>query len=110
MELDKAPSLGGFIARFIQVCWKIVKKDLHKMVLKSQNFEKIGGSMNSSFLALIPKEKGANNFNRFCLISLCKIGYKLIIKVIANRLKVLLPSIIPENQGGLLRVGKLWTT
>ena len=59
--------------------------------------------MNSTFLALIPKEKGANSFNRFRLISLCNIGYKLINKVITNRLKPILPKIIPESQGGFIQ-------
>ena len=70
MDLDKVPGLDGFSARFLQVCWLIVEKDLFKIVQKSQDCQKIGGSTNSAFLALIPKEKGANNFNRFRLISL----------------------------------------
>ena len=110
MDSEKAPSSDGFTVRFIQVCWQIVKKDLHIMVSKSQNYQKIRGSMNSAFLALIPKEKEANTFNRFCPISLCNIGYNIITKVISNRLKVLLPSIIPKNQGGSFRVGRSWKT
>jgi hypothetical protein len=61
------------------------------------------GSTNSAFLALIPKEKGALSFDRFRSISLCNIGYKIITKVIANRLKGILPAIIPENQGGFIK-------
>eukprot|EP00253_Pinus_taeda_P033311 PITA_33311 len=102
MEPDKAPSPDGFTARFLQNCWQIVEKDLCRMVQKSQACQKIGGSINSAFLALIPKEKGANSFTRFRPISLCNIGYKLITKVIANRLKIILPDIIPENQGGFI--------
>eukprot|EP00253_Pinus_taeda_P019717 PITA_19717 len=98
VEPDKAPGPDGFTARFLQVCWQIMEKNLYKMILKSQNCQKIGGSTNSSFIALIPKEKGAKDFNRFRPISLCNIGYKIITKVIANRLKGILPAIIPENQ------------
>lgn len=61
MNPDKAPGPDGFSARFLQICWSIVEKDLYKMVLKSQVCKKIGGSTNSTFLALIPKEKGANS-------------------------------------------------
>ena len=97
MELDKAPGLNGFTAKFIRACWKTVKADLHKMVLKSQSCSKIGGSTNSAFLALVPKEKGTTSFDRFRPISLCNIGYKIITKVIANKLKDILPRIIPKN-------------
>jgi len=103
LALDKAPGPDGFTTRFLQVCWPIIKHDLHKMVLKSQNCHKIGGSTNSAFLALIPKEKGASSFDRFRLISLCNIGYKIITKVIANQLKGMLPTIIPENQGDFIK-------
>ena len=65
MNPDKAPGPDGFTARFFIACWDIIQKDLVKMVRKSQNCKKIGGSTNSSFLALIPKEKGAQNFARF---------------------------------------------
>lgn len=59
--------------------------------------------MNTPFLALIPKEKGANTFNRFRPISLCNIGYKLIAKFIGNRLKLILSKLIPESQGGFIQ-------
>lgn len=103
MEPDKAPRPDGFTASFLQFCWSIVEKDLYRMIRKSQGCQKIGGSTNSAFLALIPKEKGANSFSRFRPISLCNIGYKLITKFIANRLKTILPGIIPENQGGFIQ-------
>lgn len=103
MEPDKAPGLDGFTTRFLQNYWQIVGKDLCRMVRKSQACQKIGGSTNSAFLALIPKEKSANSFSIFRPISLCNIGYKLITKVIANRLKTILPDIIPENQGGFIQ-------
>jgi hypothetical protein len=64
------------------------------MIQKSQACNKTGGSTNSTFLALIPKEKGASSFDCFRPISLCNIGYKIITKFMANRLKNILPGII----------------
>ena len=103
MNPDKAPGPNGFMARFYIACWDIIQKYLVKMARKSQNCNKIGGSTNSSFLELIPKEKGAQSFSRFRPISLCNTGYKIITKVIANRIKKFLPRIIPENQGGFIQ-------
>ena len=103
MDPDKAPGPDGFTARFYISCWDIIKRDLYRMIKKAQNCTKLGGSTNSSFLALIPKEKGAKNFNRFRPISLCNTGYKIITKIMANRLKKLLPKLILENQGGFVR-------
>jgi exonuclease III len=103
MNPDKAPGPDGFTARFYQQCWEIIKSDLTKMIRKSQTSSKLGGSTNSAFLALIPKEKGAVNFNRFRPISLCNTSYKILTKIIANRIKTILPLIIPENQGGFIK-------
>eukprot|EP00253_Pinus_taeda_P027485 PITA_27485 len=102
MDPDKAPGPDGFTPRFVQTYWQIVEKEFFKMIQKSQDCQKIGGCTNSAFLALIPKEKGANSFSIFCPISLCNIGYKVITKVISNRLKRILPKIIPDNQGGFI--------
>jgi len=108
MEDDRAPGPDGFNVNFIKICWEIVKIDLLKMVMKSQRCIKIGGSTNSAFLALIPKEKGAKTFDRFRPISLCNIGYKIITKIMANRLKNILPQLIPENQGGFVKGRMIW--
>ena len=78
------------------------------MIKKSQSYSKIGGSTNSAFLALIPKEKEAHSFDRFRPISLCNIGYKIITKIIANGLKFILPHLIPGNQGGFVKGRKIW--
>jgi hypothetical protein len=102
MNPDKAPGPDGFTPRFFILCWDIIKKDLSKMIMRSQACTKIGGSTNSAFLALIPKEKGAKHLPRFRPISLCNTGYKIITKIIANRLKKMLPRLIPENQGGFV--------
>ena len=107
-EDDKARGSDGFNANFIKVCWEIVQKYLFKMVIKSQRYEKISGSTNSTFLVLIPKEKDATYFNSFCPISLCNFGYKIITKIMARRLKSIMPYIIPENQGGFIKGRKIW--
>ena len=99
MEDDKALGPDGFNVNFIKVCWGIVQKDLFKMVIKFERCDKIGGSTNSAFLALIPKEKDATSFGRFRPISLCNIGYKIITKIMARILKNILPYIIPNNRG-----------
>ena len=107
MKPDSAPGPDGFTSRFFTSCWPIIKIDLLKMIRHSQKVNKLGGSTKSSFLALIPKEKDTNTFNRFRPISLCNTGYKITTKIIATRLKRILPGIIPENQGGFIKGRKI---
>lgn len=59
-------------------------------------------ALNATFLALIPKKEGANSLNLFRPISLCNMMYKIITKVIVERLKPWLGNLISKEQGGFV--------
>lgn len=54
--------------------------------------------INRTFLVLIPKKENPQSFSNVRPISLCTILYKLIIKVIANRLKTIMADLVLPNQ------------
>ena len=56
--------------------------------------------LNTSFISLIPKQEDAQIPNRFRPIALCNVVYKIISKVVANRLKPLLPTLVSGEQSG----------
>ena len=55
-------------------------------------------SMNASFLTLIPKKCNAVNIKDFHPISLVGSVYKLLSKVLANKLRAVLDNLISETQ------------
>ena len=77
------------------------------MIQYVQKSAKMGGNTNSTFLALIPKYVNPSTFSRFRPISLCNVSYKLITKVIANRIKPLLHQLISPNQSGFVEKRKM---
>lgn len=103
MDSDKAPGPDGFSIHFYKVCWDIIKYDLQRMVRGFMSKAKVGGSTNSTYLALIPKESNPESFARFRPISLCNASYKILAKLMANRMKPLLPRIISTAQGGFVK-------
>jgi hypothetical protein len=67
---------------------------------ESRNKQWVLPSLNATFLTLIPKEENEVAPSKYKPIALCNVIYKIITKVIANRLKPLLPLLIsPEKTG-----------
>eukprot|EP00253_Pinus_taeda_P001755 PITA_01755 len=102
MDSDKAPGPNGFTIHFYKTCWDIIKADLLKMIKGFMKKAKVGGGSNSTYLALIPKETNLETFARFRPISLCNASYKILAKLLANRIKPLLNRMISSNQGGFV--------
>eukprot|EP00253_Pinus_taeda_P022158 PITA_22158 len=100
MPNDKAPGPDGFTINFYKACWKIVKNNIWEIVEDSRRSKTILKSLNSTFIALVPKVEEANTPEKFRPIALCNVIYKIISKVIANRLKIILPGIISQEQSG----------
>ncbi|RVX20581.1 hypothetical protein CK203_002633 [Vitis vinifera] len=55
-------------------------------------------SLNSTFLVLIPKKEGAEDLSNFRPISLVGSVYKLLAKVLTNRLKLMMGEVISDSQ------------
>jgi hypothetical protein len=61
------------------------------------------GSLNSTFLTLIPKANKPISFDDFRPISLCNLCYKVISKIISNRIKPFLYNSLSIEQLGFLQ-------
>ena len=59
--------------------------------------------MNKTNLVLIPKISSPENWTQFRPISLCNFTYKLITKVIANRLKPIMAKVISPMQSSFVK-------
>ncbi|RVX18605.1 Transposon TX1 uncharacterized 149 kDa protein [Vitis vinifera] len=98
MNGDKAPGSDEFTVAFWQFCWDFVKEeivDLFKEFYEQRSFVK---SLNTTFLILIPKKRGAEDLGDFRPISLLGGLYKLLAKVLVNRLKKVLGKVVSVDQ------------
>ena len=92
----KALGLDGMPPIFSQHYWESIGDDVVKAVVSCLNSTSIETGLNHTFITLIPKVKSPEFVTEFCPIALCNILYKLVSKVLANRLKKVLPHIISE--------------
>jgi hypothetical protein len=67
-------------------------------VLLAINSRVIPAGWNNTTIVLIPKVDSPEKVTQFRPISLCNVLYKVISKVIAKRLKTILPEVISSNQ------------
>jgi hypothetical protein len=103
MKGDKAPGPDGFSMDFIKACWGVIKEDFMAVFREFHSKARFQDSLNATFIALIPKKVGAVDLKDFRPISLVGVVYKIIAKVLADRLKSVLDKIISKSQNAFVK-------
>lgn len=98
-------SLGpdGFLVIFYKHYWGSINHDVISAVKRFFQNGFLLKEWKNTFIILIPKCKGANTFKDFRPISLSNVCYKLISKIISNRLKPFLDRIISPHQTAFIQ-------
>jgi hypothetical protein len=84
---DKIPGPNGWTSEFFLSFFDLVGQDLLDCVEDSRVKGRVIHSISSIFITLIPKGNKPIGFMDYRPITLCNLCYKLIAKVIANRLR-----------------------
>ena len=104
----KAPGPDGMPPLFFQHFWPMIEGDVTHSMLSWLNLGTLPHPVNHTFITLIPKKKNPSSVSEYRPISLCNVLYNIFSKVLANKLKKLLNSVIIEHQSAFAK-GRLIT-
>ncbi|GKB46476.1 RNA-directed DNA polymerase, eukaryota [Tanacetum coccineum] len=95
---DKSPGPDGFTLAFYKRYWSTLKNDIMAYVRGFFDSSNIPSGCNSSFITLIPKVANPLVASDFRQISLIGAQYKVIAKILANRLSWVIATVISNKQ------------
>ena len=99
----KAPGPDGIPTFFFHAFWDIVKEDVTRSVQAIFHLVSLFKPLNHSYIVLIPKKPFPDEVSHFRPISLCNVIYKVISKVMVNRLKPVMDSLITPYQNAFIQ-------
>jgi hypothetical protein len=94
----KSPGPDGVNFGFFKDFWEELKGDVMRFINEFHRNGKLTKGINSTFIALIPKVDSPQRLTDFRPISLVGSLYKILAKVLANRLRMVIGSVISESQ------------
>jgi hypothetical protein len=98
----KAPGPYGIHAIFYKKFWDICGAEITTEVLQALNSGVIPVGWNDTTVVLIPKVDDPELITQFRPISLCNVIYKIVSKMVAIRLKAILPDVISPMQSAFV--------
>ncbi|GKD96641.1 RNA-directed DNA polymerase, eukaryota, partial [Tanacetum coccineum] len=100
---DKSSGPEGFTFEFFNKYWSMVGNDVGNAVKEFFSSSTFPNGCNPSFIALIPKVLYAKRLNDFRPSSLVGCQYKIISKILANRLSLVIDDIISQEQSAFVK-------
>ncbi|GJT80538.1 hypothetical protein Tco_1054880 [Tanacetum coccineum] len=98
MGNDKSPGPDGYTAAFFKDAWDIVGDGIIAAVKEFFTNGRLLKELNHTVIALVPKKQHPSQVNDYRPISCCNVLFKCITKIIANRIKESLKTLISPNQ------------
>ncbi|CAJ2635027.1 unnamed protein product [Trifolium pratense] len=99
----KSPGPDGINFGFIKDFWVEVRGDVMRFLSDFHRNGRLTKGINATFIALIPKTDSPQRLNDFRPISLVGCLYKILAKVLANRLRQVIGSVISESQTAFVK-------
>ena len=104
LKNGKSPGSDGFSAEFYKFFWNDIKTPLIKCILYSIENGELSIEQRRGIITLIPKkDKNRLFLKNWRPLTLLNVDYKILAKLLSNRLCKVLPHIINEDQTGYIK-------
>ena len=100
---NKAPGPDGFNGLFFRSAWASIGEEIITGIKYFFDTGRLLKELNATVITLVPKGLNPSSMHDFRPISCCNTIYKCISKVIANRFKRVLPSLIDKAQSAFIK-------
>ncbi|WOL07924.1 hypothetical protein Cni_G16674 [Canna indica] len=100
----KSPCPDGYTGKFLETYWNIISEDFVSAFNFFHEYEVLPDGWNDTCLVFIPKNDNPCVIKDYRPIALCNVAYRILAKVIANRLKPYLNDLISSNQSAFIFV------
>ena len=98
LKLNKSPGDDGIVSEFYVTYWSLIKHEFTKVIKHILDINTLTPSQNRAMLTLLYKKGEREDIANWRPISLLNVDYKIITKLLSERLKPLLPQIIHSDQ------------
>ena len=102
LNKDKALGPDGFPLAFWSFSWDFVKAEVIGFFKEFHDNARFVKNLNTTFLVMIPKKQSAEDFKDLRPISLVGGLYKILSKVLANRIKRVMDKVISKSQNAFV--------
>ena len=108
LKNKKTPRCDGLPMEWYKMFWKQIGPLVHKVILYVIKQGKLHLSARRGIICLIPKKDRDSLFlKNWHPITLLNTDYKILVKVISARFKIVLDNLISKHQTGLCQAGSL---
>ncbi|XP_074298300.1 uncharacterized protein LOC141629152 [Silene latifolia] len=98
MDGSKSPGPDGITPKFFQMFWPQIGQLVALALLRFLNSGVMLKQWNNTHIIVIPKVEKPEQISQYRPISLCNVIYRLASKCLANRLKLVISSIVSDSQ------------
>ncbi|KAL3682038.1 hypothetical protein R1sor_000060 [Riccia sorocarpa] len=104
---EKSPGADGMTTEVLRELWSDSKHDVIEFVNFFWGTDQLSWKQQAGIIKLIPKDGNRELIKNWRPLTLLNTGYKLVSKIMANRLKDLLPSLVEPQQKGFIQGRKI---